>query len=342
MFLEIYHFLDLSKGFINFDDMVDLAEHLIPLPFVATELSRKYSHILIDEAQDTSDQQWRILRPLVLNSMTSLVVGDYNQSIYGWRNADGSILLNMAQMKGAVTFRLSQSFRSGSLIAALANKICYDKTSQIVPQDHLGSVKVVKFENTESEVEWVLKNVDKDTAIISRTNSYLEKFERVCVENDIYYQGKSFYRSNHINDLYKFVIEFTGSNVISIIEKAYINNNSYLKTEIDDFKLVVSLINKEGLPRFIDLVGKSLLLDGTGVTLTTGHASKGLEWKRVYVVGCHSGHVPHRASNDDREERNLFYVMTTRAMGELILTCQVEPSVFIPTEVRKHAISITN
>jgi DNA helicase-2/ATP-dependent DNA helicase PcrA len=47
----------LSKGLINFDDMIDLAEVLIPLPYVSTDLSRRYSHLLIDEAQDQSYHQ---------------------------------------------------------------------------------------------------------------------------------------------------------------------------------------------------------------------------------------------------------------------------------------------
>lgn len=329
-----------SKGLITFDDMINLSEVLIPLPFVATELSRKYNHILIDEAQDTSDQQWKILRPMVLNCETSLVVGDYNQSIYGWRNADGSILLNMGQMKHAVTFRLSKSFRSGSLIANLANKICYDKSSQIIPQDHLGKVQVMKFQSADEEVAWALETVDKTTAIVSRTNSYLEKFERQCIEKDICYLGKSFYRADHIDDLYKFIRDFSGAEVNSVIDKAYVNNTSYDRVQIEDFKLVMNIINKEGLSKFTELVEKSRLLEGSGVTLTTGHAAKGLEWEKVIIVGCHTGHIPHRSSIDDREERNLLYVMTSRAREQLIITCVGEPSIYLPKETRDGAKSL--
>lgn len=326
-----------SRGLITFDDMVDLAESLIPLPFVATELSRKYQHLLIDEAQDTSDQQWKVLRPIVLSCSTSLVVGDYNQSIYGWRSADGSILLNMSQMKESVTFRLSKSFRSGSLIAHLANKICYDKSSQIVPQDHLGSVKVSKFSKVEDEVKWVLKNSDTDTAIVSRTNNYLEKFERECIEQDKPYMGKSFYRSEHIADLYKFITDYSGSDIVPIIKKAYINNASYSSNQVDDFRLVLSIIDKEGLDKFLELVEDSRKLESPGVTLTTGHSSKGLEWKKVFVIGCHTGHVPHKYSTDEREEKNLLYVMTSLAAEDLIITCVGEPSIYLPAEVRKEA-----
>lgn len=329
-----------SKGLITFDDMADLAEMLTPLPYVSVDLSRKYNHILIDEAQDTSEQQWKILRPIVLNCVTSLVVGDYNQSVYGWRNADGSILLNMKQMRDSVTFRLSKSFRSGSLIANVANKICYDKSSQIVSQDHLGSVVCKKFPTIEEEVSWVLGKVQDGSAIISRTNGYLEKFERACIDKGVFYSGRSFYRSEHIEDLHKFLSEFKEAlDVNALVEKAYINNNSYSRIQIDDFKLALSMINKEGLQTFLGLVEKSRALDGDGITLTTGHSSKGLEWDTVFVVGCHTGHIPHKYSSDVREERNLLYVMTSRAAHELLITCVGEPSIFLPKEVRDGSVS---
>lgn len=329
----------ISKGLITFDDMIGLAEVLIAVPQVAVELSRKYSHILIDEAQDTSDQQWKVLRPLVMASVTSLVVGDYNQSIYGWRNADGSILMNMAQMREAVTFRLTKSFRTGTNISQLANRICYDKSSQIVSEGHYDEADVMKFTTADEEVLWVLKNIDDTTAIISRTNSYLEKFERALIDSGTTYKGKSFYRAAHVKDVYKFLKGFQGTDVLPVIDKAYLNNNSYSKMEIEDFKLIRNIVAKEGLQKFYTLVETSRDLDDTGVTLTTGHESKGLEWKRVVIVGCHTGHIPHRASNDDREERNLLYVMTSRAQEKLMITCINEPSIYLPKEVRNGAKS---
>lgn len=324
-----------SRGLINFDDMIELAESLTPLPYVATDLSRRFSHVLIDEAQDTSESQWKVLRPMILGASTNLVVGDVNQAVYGWRGADGSILINMSRMKEAVTFRLSQSFRSGANIATLANKLVYDKSSQIVPKNHLDAVNIFKFNSIEEEVSWVLSNIKPETAIISRTNSYLERFEKACIDNGIKYSGKSFYRSNHINELYTYLKDYKGSDVLPLIEKAYVLNSSYTKSQMDDFKLIYSMISKNGLPYFYSIVEKARELEGGDITLTTGHASKGLEWTNVVVVGCHTGHVPHKASNDDREERNLLYVMTSRAEEDLKITCVGEPSIYFSKDVVK-------
>ena len=73
-------------------------------------------------------------------------------------------------------------------------------------------------------------------------------------------------------------------------------------------------------------------MNNEGITLITCHASKGLEWDRVYVVGAHEGMMPHRLSSDLEEESNLFYVACTRARTDLHLTYVKEPSRFIPAE----------
>ncbi len=332
----------ISRGFITFNDMVDLAGVLTPLPYVSAELTKKYNHILIDEAQDTSDQQWAILRPLVCSATTTLVVGDYNQSIYGWRNADGSVLLNVRNFPDAVTFRLSQSFRSGTLIAKLANKLVYDKTSQIKAQAHAGKTDFKKFGTQEAEVSWVLDRATEGTAIISRTNSYLEAFERAAIRRGMAYSGVGFYRANHIRDACKLLREIGEDKACQFLKKGYIENDSYTKVEKEDFKLVESIIESHGLQYFLDLVDRSEMTDSGGFVLTTGHAAKGLEWDDVIVVGCHNGHIPHRLSRDDKEERNLLYVMTTRAKEKLTITCINEASFYLPKEFTDGTTTNTN
>lgn len=324
----------IARGLITFDDMVNLAEILVSLPHISVEISRKYEHILIDEAQDTSDSQWKILRPLVITATTTLVVGDYNQAIYNWRAADGSILVNTCSMKDSVIFRLSQSFRSGSVLTKLANMIVYDKSSQIVSNKVGGSVEIHAFNNADEESDWVLEHMEPNTAIISRTNSYLELFETKAIHKGVQYGGNAFYRAYHIKDLYNFLKNYSGADIKAVITKAYIQNDTYTRHQKDDFKLVLERIEKFGPEYFYYLVEKSAELDGEGFTLITGHSAKGLEWDNVVVVGCHTGHVPHKASNDDREEKNIFYVMTTRSKESLKITCVGEPSVYIPKEYK--------
>ncbi len=322
----------LAKGYINFDDMAELAAMIMPIPEVAIGTSKLYRHILIDEAQDTSEAQWTVLRPLVAHAETVLVVGDVNQSVYGWRCADGSVLSGLGYLQNSVVFKITESFRSGSLVAKFANMIVRDKSSQIRTKNEPSTFTVTRKESREEEVDYVLSKADKDTAIISRTNSYLEAFERECIRRQINYTGSSFYRSLHIRNLWRTISNFDDDkNMIEFIEKGYCENITYTNIEREDFKLAVRIIKKEGVSTFKELMDKSNSMnDEEALTLTTGHAAKGLEWPKVFVVGCHNGQIPHRLSTDDDEERNLFYVCVTREAGKgLEITYVKDPSRYL-------------
>jgi superfamily I DNA/RNA helicase len=329
----LYEKIRVSKGIILFEDMITLAEMLLPIPEVSIDLGKRFRHILIDEAQDTSESQWNVLRSLVSRSSTTLVVGDGNQSIYGFRGADGSVLTSLGFNNDALLFRLTQSFRSGTLISKLANLVCKDKSSSInsnpVNEDN---VRTNKFESRADEVNHVLQHSSPRSAIITRTNSYLELFEREAILRGIPYSGSGFYRSRHIKELGDFLKEFAGSDPEAVIKKAFIENNTYSEDKISDFELVVKIIKEQGLEQFLELLDKCLILPNEGVFLSTGHGAKGLEWDTVFVVGAHEGHMPHKLSTDETEERNLFYVMTTRAKSMLHVTYVNNPSRFIPRD----------
>ena len=98
-----YEFHRVSNGFILFDDLVPLARNLMSLPEVSVPTLSKYSHILVDEAQDTSEDQWEIIRPLIAHARTSLIVGDVNQSIYEWRGASSNSMSNFGFLKDAIS-----------------------------------------------------------------------------------------------------------------------------------------------------------------------------------------------------------------------------------------------
>ena len=327
-----YEKIRLSRGLINFEDMIDLANILMPLPEVSVPMSRKYSHILIDEAQDTSKSQWSIIRPLVAHAKTTLAAADRNQSIYSFRNADGSVLTDLGYLQNSIVFNMSESFRSGEEICEFANQVVTDKKTKIKTKHKKSSVLTHKFDSREDEIKFVLNGLDKHSAILSRTNSYLELFERECIKANISYMGHGFYRSPHIKMLSDFIENYTGSDLTFMIEQAFMQNAKYGKVEKEDFKLVLKIIDTETLAGFQRLITRSNSMNNEGITLITCHASKGLEWDRVYVVGAHEGMMPHRLSSDLEEESNLFYVACTRARTDLHLTYVKEPSRFIPAE----------
>lgn len=308
----------IGRGIINFDDMVYLAESILSLPEVSLSFSDKYDHILIDEAQDTSSSQWAVLRPLVLKSQTTIAVGDYNQSIYGFRNADGSVLLNLANHPDSVIFRLSNCFRVSNTVAELANNVVKDLSSQIIVNRFIqGVTQIKKFDKRSEELDWVVNNIQPDTAILSRTNFYLEPFERKVIEQGIPYVGKDFYRSSLILEVINDLNGKPECDWPLIVKRNFQESIRYDDFEKDCAKVMLNVIQELGLATVSILVDKAQTLYGNDLFLGTGHSSKGLEWNTVHIVGAHYNHIPHRLATDMREERNLLYVMATRAKDNL-------------------------
>ena len=323
----------LSRGILIFDDMVNLASKLMSFAHVSASVTRLYSHLLIDEAQDTSEAQWNVLLPLVINADSTLIIGDQNQSLYAFRGADGSLLTNVSKMPDAVVFRLTKSFRSEKAIASIANLIVHDKASQIITNKTKGKVTCKGFEKPEDEVAWVLDNVKSNSVIIARTNNYLEIFEREAINKMMPYTGKGFYRSNHLKDFSIFLRNNPEADVVTLVQKAFIENSQYTREQKEDFTLVLKLIIQNGVDYFHKLITRSDELDcSEGFELITGHSSKGLEWDNVFIVGAQFGQIPHRLAKDFKEEKNIFYVMTTRARNNLSISFVGTPSSYIPKE----------
>lgn len=330
-----YEAFRLSKGLLLFSDMIDIARNLLAYPDISNRFIHGYSHLLLDEAQDTSSDQWDLLRPLIDNCRSCLIVYDINQAIYGWRGGDVGPLNTLGFLNRAVRFSLTESFRSGTEIAVLANKVVHDKRSQIQTKREGALITLKGFADQEAEVDYVLDRAGEHSAIIARTNSYLEKLERRLIQKKLPYQGSSFYRSVHLRKFVEFLEEAKNVNWKKLVEDSFLKSTAYTREEKSDFREAIRIIHDEGIDKFISLWERSRTLDERGITLTTGHSSKGLEWDEVFVVGCHTGQIPHRNSSDEVEEMNLFYVMVTRAKNELYISWVGEPSYFIPPEYLK-------
>jgi DNA helicase-2/ATP-dependent DNA helicase PcrA len=329
---KLYEAHRLSCGLLSFSDMVDLARSIMTFPEVSSKFLRRYSHLLLDEAQDTSTGQWDLLRPLVNSCRTTLIVFDMNQAVYNWRGGDVGPLTALGYLDDAVCFTLSKSFRSGEEIGDFANKVVVDKRSQIQTQWSGAELNFKQFEEQPAEVDWVLEHADEQSAIVSRTNSYLEMFERRLLVARIPYTGTSFYRARHIQQLATVLQEYKTDNWRSMLQRAYMENSVYTAAQRLDFRRALKIMNEESPELFLEYTRQAAQQEEGRLTLTTGHASKGLEWDKVFVVGAHDGHVPHKLSNDEVEEQNLFYVMCTRARRELNISYCGRPTYFIPRE----------
>ena len=112
-------------GALDFDDLIAQAVRLwLDHPAAGERWSRRFQHVLVDEYQDTNHAQFRLVQSLASVHGNVFVVGDDDQSIYGWRGADLANVLEFERaFPGAVTLRLEQNYRSTRNILDAANAV---------------------------------------------------------------------------------------------------------------------------------------------------------------------------------------------------------------------------
>ena len=113
-----------AAGAVDFDDLLLCTEELFErFPDVRRAEAGRFDHLLIDEYQDTNGSQYRIVKALAAEHRNLCVVGDDDQSIYGWRGAEVTHILRFKQdWPDAKVVRLEDNYRSTDAILTLANR----------------------------------------------------------------------------------------------------------------------------------------------------------------------------------------------------------------------------
>lgn len=152
-------------------------------PEVIEEYRKIYTHVFLDEFQDTNDQQWEIIE--LLNPENIFVVGDDFQAIYGWRGANIEIILSLAADPEWEVIKLQHNYRSTRQIIEAANKLIkFNKqTDKILISNIEGESPVLaEYYNDADEANRILfeiagmvkNNRYQDFAVLARTNAQLD------------------------------------------------------------------------------------------------------------------------------------------------------------------------
>ncbi|MEX2114811.1 MAG: UvrD-helicase domain-containing protein [Pirellulales bacterium] len=214
-----------QAGAVDFDDLLLCTNELFTrfADARAAEANR-FSHLLIDEYQDTNALQYRIVRALAGGHRNLCVVGDDDQSIYGWRGADVSHILRFQKdWPGAKVVRLEENYRSTPPILALANRlIVHNKTRHDkVLRPVLSGGEKPQIWQCQDEVAEAKRVVDdirariaagsaqpKDFAILFRTNEQPRLFETELRKTKTPYVllgGMSFFDRREVRDILAYV-----------------------------------------------------------------------------------------------------------------------------------------
>ncbi|GMX67471.1 DNA helicase PcrA [Paenibacillus elgii] len=213
-----------ANNSLDFDDLIMTTIELFQqVPEVLDFYQNKFQYLHVDEYQDTNRAQYMLCRMLADKYKRICVVGDSDQSIYRWRGADISNILDFEKdYPNATTILLEQNYRSTSNILNAANKVIANNTGR-KPKNlwtDKGDGQKIRLYQADSEHEEgyfitgeIRKNVDKgrrfsDHAILYRTNAQSRVVEEILIKSDIPYQivgGIKFYDRKEIKDILAYL-----------------------------------------------------------------------------------------------------------------------------------------
>ena len=213
-----------AQNAVDFDDLLLLAERALrEYPEVRGYWQDKFRYVTVDEFQDTNSLQMKLLQQLVGEPYNICVVGDDDQSIYGWRGAQVANILQFERFfPNPKIIRLEENYRSTQAVLEVANSLIRHnvgrrekKLRPTIPGGDL--VRLVSMPGDQEESEWIVSEIVmqreegrvlEDFAILFRTNGQIRKMEEVLREEKIPYRmvgAQSFYDRKEVRDVLSYV-----------------------------------------------------------------------------------------------------------------------------------------
>lgn len=222
---ELYEKTLKSNNSIDFDDIIMLTvEIFLKNPDRLEYYQSKFKYILVDEYQDTNKIQFLLISLLSSAHGNICVVGDESQSIYGFRGADISNILNFeGEFPNAKIVKLEENYRSSKTILEAANEVIKNNKGKIdkklwTQNDEGEKIDYATLPNEYEEVEYIVDKIDEicrkekksysDFAVLFRTNAQSRVLEEVFMRSGTPYKligGLKFYSRKEIKDLTSYL-----------------------------------------------------------------------------------------------------------------------------------------
>ena len=289
---------------LDFDDIIMKTIHLFQeSPQVLSHYQTRFNYLMVDEYQDTNYSQYLLIRMLAEKHHNICVVGDDDQSIYGFRGADISNILNFEKDYLSIkTVRLEQNYRSTKPILDTANRVIEfnrnRKGKQLWTEKTVGAkVEFRLLRNEHDEANFVVRTISEamsrenrkliDFVVLYRVNAQSRVLEDAFRMANIPYTivgGMSFYSRKEIKDILSYLKIIVnpldavalkrivnvpsrkiGASLVEKLEKYATINNLHLFEAMEKAELIDTLSDTQvkAVERFIKLIKKFMAIKDT-------------------------------------------------------------------------------
>ena len=345
------------RNVIDFEDMLTLAVELYEADLEALALvHRRYAWFSVDEYQDTNRLQEDLLGLWVGDRRDLCVVGDPDQTIYSFTGASSEYLVTFAdRYPGARAIRLRQNYRSTPQVLDLANRL--------VPGRELAAVEaagpaaeLAAFGDDAAELAAIIGRIRTllgdgvpatEIAVLVRTNAQLLPFEAALTAAEMPFtvRGARFFARPEVRSARAALQRTATGPLVPTITARWRSELGFdegqpagpgpeardrhaaLTTLLTIARSLSATQPEATVGDFLDELARRDAAEagtaGDGVTLSTIHRAKGLEWDAVFIPMLEEGNLPIRQATDGAalaEERRLLYVAITRARRHLLVT----------------------
>lgn len=222
---ELYQKRLKENNALDFDDLIVKTIELFKKnPLVLDYYQKKFEYILVDEYQDTNRAQYELVRLLSMQHKNICVVGDDDQSIYGWRGADIRNILDFEKdYPDAKVIKLEQNYRSTKNILNAANSVIANnygrKSKKLWTTNNTGlPINIYNADNERDEALFICKTIKdiinkekrsySDFAVLYRTNAQSRVIEETFIKSNIPYKivgGLKFYDRKEVKDIVAYL-----------------------------------------------------------------------------------------------------------------------------------------
>ncbi|PID47671.1 MAG: ATP-dependent DNA helicase [Proteobacteria bacterium] len=221
---EKYEQYILSNNLVDFDDLIALPYKILDEnEDLCEQISNRYQYIMVDEYQDTNDLQYKLLKKMCHTHQNICVVGDDDQSIYGWRGANVKNILEFADnFKNTKVIKLEKNYRSTNQILKAANELIDHNRNRLGKTliSENGDGKEIEFIEAQDEMmesSMIAKRIRKlidsrvdprQIAVLYRINALSRSIEEGLNKERIAYKmvgGVKFYERAEIKDVISYL-----------------------------------------------------------------------------------------------------------------------------------------